>query len=218
LSQISDFRSQHRVVDDEVRKRVSRLEEQSLQQDRGLCLLRRELSDLWAAHSRLAAESAFVGETNKVLKHSLCLLQKELTDLRGAHAREIAALSARFAQEVAGLREQFTEDIAKVHREKANLTKPDTAPDFFSMFAFPRLCLEHHTNLVPMGLVEAFLPEQLRYPFLEHSLRQFAENGQSRLYFLVLVVKFSERIRRSRGFQQCTFETAASRSLYDRNA
>jgi hypothetical protein len=95
LSQISDFRSQHAVVDDEARKRVSRVEEQNLQQDRVIGVLQRELSDLRAAHSRLAAESASVEETNKVLEDSVCLLQKEIAELRGGHAREIAALSAR---------------------------------------------------------------------------------------------------------------------------
>jgi hypothetical protein len=67
LSQISDFQSQHAFVDDEACKCIPRVEEQNLQQDRALCFLQREFSDLRAADSRLAAKSATLGETNKAL-------------------------------------------------------------------------------------------------------------------------------------------------------
>jgi hypothetical protein len=58
LSQISEGRLQHVVVDGEARKRVGRIEEQSVQPDRALWLLPNQMADLREAHSRLAAESA----------------------------------------------------------------------------------------------------------------------------------------------------------------
>jgi phage host-nuclease inhibitor protein Gam len=153
LSQISEFRSQHAVIDDEARKRVCRVEEQNLQQDRALGILQRELSDVRAAHTRLAAESASLGETTNALDHSLCLLQKEIAALSAQFAQENRALreelansdnsrerenaalrkqqdglDAQFEQEVAGLREQLTEYIAKVRQQQTNLAKPSTAP------------------------------------------------------------------------------------------
>jgi hypothetical protein len=57
--------------------------------------MQREISDLRTAHSRLAAEGASVGATNKVFEDSLCLLQKEVEDFRRAQAREILSSRGR---------------------------------------------------------------------------------------------------------------------------
>jgi hypothetical protein len=89
LSQISEFRFQYAVVDDESRKRLYRIEGQSLQQNRTLGLLQREIWDLRAMHLLLAAESVSLGQTNQAFEQSICLQQIEVADLRGAHARRL---------------------------------------------------------------------------------------------------------------------------------
>jgi hypothetical protein len=99
LSQISEFRLRHAIVDDEARKCVCRFEEQNWRNDRALCVLRKEVSDLRAAHLRLASDNGQLVETNRTLEISLRLLQKEVADLREADAREIAAMTAQFARE-----------------------------------------------------------------------------------------------------------------------
>jgi hypothetical protein len=81
LSQVSEFRLQHAVVDDESCKRVYRIEEQIRQQNRALGLQQKEISDLRAVHSPLAAESGSLGQMNKALQQLLCLLQMEAVDL-----------------------------------------------------------------------------------------------------------------------------------------
>jgi hypothetical protein len=83
LSQISDFRLEHGVVDDEARKRNYCVEEQNIQQDRALCLLQKEVSDLQATYLRLAGDNGQLVDENK-----------EVADLREAHVREIASMTA----------------------------------------------------------------------------------------------------------------------------
>jgi hypothetical protein len=123
LLQVSEFQFQHAVIDDEFCKRISQIEEQILQQDREIGLLQREISDLRAVPSHLAAESASLEQTNKALEQLLSLLLMELMDLRGGCAQEIASLKAQLTQEVSGLREQFPEDIAKALQEQAKSGK-----------------------------------------------------------------------------------------------
>jgi hypothetical protein len=143
------------------RKCVSRIEEQSLQQNRTLGLLQKENSDLRAVHSHLAAESASLGETTKALEQLLCLLQMEV-----AGVRKIAALSAQFAPEVTGLREKFTEDIAKalLEQTKSGEGAADAAkPNFSPARSVPRMQFMLISNPpergeMPVGGIISHLP------------------------------------------------------------
>jgi hypothetical protein len=89
LSQVSDFRSQHAVVedeaviDDEARKGVYRVEEQNQQQDR-----------------------------------AFGLLQQEIADLREEHLREIAGMRAEFAQENRSLWEELAKSKSNGKRTR----------------------------------------------------------------------------------------------------
>jgi hypothetical protein len=109
LSQVSDFRRQHAVIDDEARKSVSRVEEQNQRQRRALCLLQKEMADVREGHSReIAALSAQFAPYIDTLKGQFTGDMANLRNEQAGHAkeeeamkREIAALGTRLGEEAA---------------------------------------------------------------------------------------------------------------------
>jgi hypothetical protein len=109
LSQVPTFISAHSVVDGEVRKWVSDLEEKNGQQDREHCLLQKEAVELREANKAQKEEIAALGrrqvKSNKEMSQSRAQFSRGLA----SHAmeqevmkREIAALGRQLNGEAAG--------------------------------------------------------------------------------------------------------------------
>jgi hypothetical protein len=110
LLQISGFRSQSTFVDNEPRRRIPCVEEQSLQQDRAFCLQQTEVSDLQAVRSRLDGNNGKHAEANKALQCLFLFIQKEVAGFGGRHVREIVALTAESAKENSAISRSFPPD------------------------------------------------------------------------------------------------------------
>jgi hypothetical protein len=98
-------------------KRVCRVEEQTLQQERVLCLLQTEVSDFLAAQSRFAGDNGQLVKAKKILDGSVCLLQKEVADLREGYAREIVTLRVELTQKNRVLCEELAKCESSRQRE-----------------------------------------------------------------------------------------------------